>query len=111
MEDIPDTGYIHAKEFVKTLKLKNLGEYHDLYLKNDTLLLVDDVFENFEEMCSKIYHIEPGIFLSAPGIACKAALKNTEIKSELLTDIDMLLMVEKACVKQFIDIQKLIINI
>ena len=62
-------------------------------------------------MCLKIYRIEPGIFHIAPGIACKASLKNAEIKSELLTDIDMVLMVEKACVKQFINIQKLIINI
>ena len=46
-------------------------------------------------MCLKIYRIEPGIFLFAPGIACKASLKNAEIKSELLTDIDMVLMVEK----------------
>ena len=76
---------------MKTLKQKKLGEYHDLYLKSGTLLLTD-VFENFRKMCLKVYHLDPVKFLSAPGLAWQAALKRTEVKLELLTDIDMLNM-------------------
>ena len=46
-------------------------------------------------MCINIYELDPAKFLSAPGLAWQAALKNTEVKLKLLTDIDMLLMVEK----------------
>ena len=55
------------KEFVMIFT-KKLGEYHDLYLKNDTLLLVD-VFEKFRKACLKIYQLDPAKFLSAPGLA------------------------------------------
>ena len=65
-----------------------------MYLKIDTLILAD-VFENFRKTCLKIYQLDPAKFLSAPGLAWQAALTNTEVKLELLTDIDMLLMVEK----------------
>ena len=65
-----------------------------MYLKSDALLLVD-IFENFRKLCLKIYHLDPAKFLSAPGLARKAILKKTEVKLELLTDNDMLLMVEK----------------
>ena len=74
-----------------------------------------DVLENFRKMCLKIYPLDPAKFLSAPGLAWQAALKNTEVKLELLTSIDMLLMVEKELEEeyavQFIDTQKLITNI
>ena len=76
---------------MKTLKEKKLGEYHGLYLKSGTLLLTD-VFENFRKMCLKVYHLDPVKFLSAPGLAWQAALKRTEVKLELLTNIDMLNM-------------------
>ena len=65
-----------------------------MYVKGDTLHLTD-VFENVKKMCLKIYHLDPIKFLSAPGLVWQAALKKTEVKLELLTDIDMLLMVEK----------------
>ena len=78
----------------KDFEIKNLGEYHDLYLKSETLLLAD-VFENFRKMCLKIYQLDPAKSLSAPGLVWQAALKKTDAKLELLTDIDMLLMVEK----------------
>ena len=65
-----------------------------MYLKSDTLLLAD-VFENFRKMSLKLYHLDPVKFLSATGLAWKAALKKTEVELELLTDTDMLLMVEK----------------
>ena len=75
-------------------KLKNLGDYHDLYVQSDTLLLAD-VFENFRNMCLDIYGLDPVYFVSAPGLAWQACLKKTRVKLELLTDIDMLLIVEK----------------
>ena len=73
---------------------ENSGKYHDLYLKSDILLL-DNVFENFRKMCLKIYHFDPAKFLAAPGLGWQAALKKTDIKLELLTDTDMLLMLKK----------------
>ena len=54
MEDITDTDYRHANKVFKEFKLKNLGEYHDLYVQSDTLLLAD-VFENFRNKCIKVY--------------------------------------------------------
>ena len=54
-----------------------------------------DVFKNFTTMCLKLYHFDPAKFLSAPGLAWQADFKNTEIKLEVLSNIDMLLMVEK----------------
>ena len=65
-----------------------------MYVQNDTLLL-PDVFENFRNMCLEIYELDPGKFLSALGLAWQAALKLTNVKLDLLTVIDMLLMVEK----------------
>ena len=53
MENITDTDYMHAKRVCKDFKIKNLGEYHDLYDKNDALLL-PDLFENFRNMCLTI---------------------------------------------------------
>ena len=73
---------------------KYLGEYHDLNVQSDTLLLVD-VFENFRDKCIEIYELNPSNFLSAPGLEWQASLKKTKVQLELLTDIDMLLMVEK----------------
>ena len=68
MEDITNADYIHAKRACNVFEIKKLGEYHDLCLKSDTLLLVD-VSENFRKMCLKIYHLDPVKFLSAPGVA------------------------------------------
>ena len=65
-----------------------------MYVQSDTLLLAD-VFENFRNMCLEIYKLDPAKFLSAPGLALQGALKKTKVKLDLLTDIDMLLMVEK----------------
>ena len=73
---------------------KNLDEYHDLYVQCDAFLLAD-VFENFRKKCIEIYELDPAHFLPAPGIAWQACLKKTKVELELLTDIDMLLMVEK----------------
>ena len=57
--------------------------------------MLADVFENFRNKCIEIYKLDPAHFLSAPGLAWQACLKKTKVELELLTDIDMLLMVEK----------------
>ena len=59
-----------------------------------------DVYEKFRQMCVEIYQPVPAKFLSAPGLAWQAALKKTNVELELLTDIDMLLMVEKGIRKK-----------
>ena len=77
MEDITNADYPDAKRICKDFEIKNLGEYHDLYIQGNTLLLAD-VFENFKNICLKIYELDPAKFLS-----------------DLVTDIDMLLMAGK----------------
>ena len=94
MENIEDIDYRHGNNIFKRFKLKNLGEYHDLYVKSNTLLLAD-VFENFRDTCLNVYELDPTHLLSLPGLALQACLKKTNIKLELLTDYDMLLMVEE----------------
>ena len=94
MENIDGIDYRHGINVFKRFKSKHLGEYHDLYVQSDTLLLAD-VFENFRNMCIKLYELDPGHFLSLPGLAWQACLKKTIIKLELLTAYDMLLMVEE----------------
>ena len=70
-----------------------MGEYHDLYVQTNTLLLAD-VFEKIREKYSEIYGLDPSSFYSAPGLAWQACLKKTSVKLELLTDYQMILMVE-----------------
>ena len=94
MEDIDDIDYRHGNNVFNKFKLNNLGDYPDLYMQSDTLLLAD-VFENFREMCIKEYELDPAHFVSLPGLAWQACLKKTNIELELLIDYDMLLMVEK----------------
>ena len=78
MEDISDIDYEHANNVFKVFKLENLGDYHDLYVQSDTLLL-SDVFKNFRDMCLKEYELDPAHFLSLPGLARQACLKKTNI--------------------------------
>ena len=94
MEDITDDDYAHAKRVYEDFESKHLREYHELYVQSDTLLLAD-VFDKFRNLCLKIYKLDPAKFLSVPGLAWQAALKKTKVKLDLLTDIDILLMVEE----------------
>ena len=99
MEDITDVDHRYVKRVFnevtpKNLRNKNLGDYHDLCIQSDTLLLAH-IFENFRNMCIKVYELDPAHFFSAPGLAWKACLKKSEVKLELITDPDMLWMVEK----------------
>ena len=82
------------KKVWNIFKIKELVEYHDLYVQTDTLLLAE-VFEKFRDKCIKIYQLDSVYFLSAPGLDWQACLKKTNIQLELLTDINMLLMIEK----------------
>ena len=94
LENITDKDYDHVKKVWETFEIKNLGEYHDLYVQCDTFLLAD-VFENFRNKCIEIYKLDLAHFVSAPGLAWQACLKITKVELELLTDIDMLLIIEK----------------
>ena len=78
MKDITDTDYAHANKVFKEFKIKHLGEYRDLYVQSDTLLLAD-VFENFRNVCIKVYDLDPAHFLSAPGLAWQACLKKKQM--------------------------------
>ena len=87
LEDIADVDYRHAKKIFRNFNIKNLGDYRDLYVQSDTLLLAD-VFENFGNMCYNIYELDPGYFLSAPGLTWQACLKKAGVRLELLIDND-----------------------
>ena len=94
LEDISDEDYEHVQEVWNVFEIKNGGEYHDLYVQSDTLLLAD-VFQNIRNMCIEIYGLDPVYFVSAPGLTWQICLKKTEVKLELITDYDMTLMIEK----------------
>ena len=94
IEDISDEDYAHAQKVSDVFEIKNLGEYHDLYVQSDTLLLTD-VYENFRNMCLDKCELDPVYFISAPGLAWQACLKKTGVKLELIRDYGMILMTEK----------------
>ena len=93
-EHISDEDYKHTQNVWNTFSLKNMGEYHDLYLKSDILLLAD-VFENFRKTCLEYYKLDPCHYFTSPGLSWDAMLKTTKIKLELMTDIDMFQLIEK----------------
>ena len=93
-EDISDAGYAHVQKVWEVFKTKEMGDNHDLRVQSDTLLFAD-VFENFRDKSTGIYGLDPAHFLSAPGLAWQACLKKTGAELELLTDVDMLLMIEE----------------
>ena len=94
-QHITDDEYDHAKKVWKTFKIKTMGEYHDLYLGSDVLLLAD-VFESFRKTCLQYYKLDPCHYFTSPGLSWDAMLKMTNIKLELMTDIDMKKYDEKA---------------
>ena len=93
LENITETDYAHANNVFKKFDINNLRDYHDLYVKSDTLLLAD-IFENFRHACLNNYELDLAHFVSLPGLAWQACLKKTNVELELITDYDMLLMIE-----------------
>lgn len=93
-EHISEEDYDHAQRVWEAFGCKTMRDYHDLYLETDVILLTD-VFENFRKICMEHYGLDPAHYYTAPGLAYDAALKVSGIKLELLTDPDMMLMVEK----------------
>ena len=91
---ITEKDYKHAWNVWNTFNMKTFKDYHELYNETDVLLL-DDVFENFRDLCLKIYGLDPVYYFTAPGLAWDACLKITDIDLELLSDEDMLLLFEK----------------
>lgn len=87
-EHISVADYDHAQLVFKTFKLNNLGDYHDLYVLTDTLLLAD-VFENFRTFCLQHYQLDPVHYFTLPSFGWAALLKMTSVKLELLSDPDM----------------------
>ena len=92
-EGISDEDYEHAKKVWKVFGMKTLQDYHDLYNVTDVLLLAD-VFENFRNICLDNYKLDPAHYFTAPGLAWDGCLKITGVELELVSDIDMLLMIE-----------------
>ena len=93
-QHISDEDYQHAKKVWNVFKCKNMGQYHDLYLGSDVLLLAD-VFESFRRTCLQYYKLDPCHYFTSPGLSWDAMLKMTKVELELMTDIDMYQFIEK----------------
>ena len=91
---ISNKNYSHVLNVWYTYNMKSMKDYHKLYNETDALLLAD-VFENFRDLCLKIYGLDPVHYYTAPGLAWDACLKITNINLELLSDSNMLLIFEK----------------
>ena len=99
-EGISDEQYQHAQKVWNKFKMKTMGDYHDLYLKSDILLLTD-VFENVRKTCLQYYKLDPCHYFTSPGLSWDAMLKMTGIKLEFMTDVDMFQSIEKGCAVVF----------
>lgn len=93
-EHISDDDYERAKKVWRGFQLKNMGEYHDLYLTSDFLVLAD-ASKNFRKTCLEYYKLDPAHYFTSPGLSRDAMLKMTDIKLELMSDIDMFQFIEK----------------
>ena len=83
-----EEDYSRVKEIWKAFNCKNFGEYHDIYLKTDVLLL-SSVFQNYRDLNYDNFQIDPTHYLTAPSLSWACMLKSTEIKLELIRDVDM----------------------
>ena len=81
-------------KFGKHSTIKTMGEYHDLYLKGDVLLLAD-VFKSFRKTCLQYYKLDPCHYFTSPGLRWDAMLKMTNIELEFMTNVDMFQFIEK----------------
>ena len=94
MSGVSHQDYEHSRRVWSKFGINNLGEYHDLYLRMDVILLAN-VFEAFRKVCLDNYGLDQAHFYTAPGLAWKACLKKPKIRLELLLDPDMLLMFKR----------------
>lgn len=94
-KNIAEEDYKHAKKVWERFKCRTLGEYSNLYLNADTILLAE-VFESFRDLCFEVYSLDPSWYYTIPGLALDAMLKKTSIEIELLTDYDMYLFFERS---------------
>ena len=94
MSGVRDQDYEHACKVWRDIGIRNLGEYHDLYLRTAIILLAN-IFESFRKVCLDNYGLDPAHFYTAPGLAWQACLKKTGVRLELLLYPSMLLMVER----------------
>ena len=93
-QHITDDEYDHANKVWNTFMIKTMGEYHDLYPVSDVLLLTD-IFDNFRKTCMQYYKLDPCHYFTSPSLSWDAMLKMTNIKLELMTDVDMFQFIEK----------------
>ena len=93
-EEISESEYAHAQKVWETFGIKNMGQYHDLYLRSDVLLLAD-IFENFREQYLHTYGLDPAHYVSLPSSSWDSMLKMTGVRLDLLSDVDMLNFIEK----------------
>ena len=93
-EGINDKEWEHAQQVWNEIGMKNMGEYHDAYLKADVVGLAD-VMEEFRKVCRNNYGLDPVWYYTAPGLAWDTALKISKVELELLSDPDMLLFFER----------------
>lgn len=92
-ENISAENYQHALNVWQTFKIANLGEYTDLYLKCDVLLLCD-IFEKFREMSLLYYNLDPCYYVSSPSLSWDAMLMYTKVELDLISDVEMYQMLE-----------------
>ncbi|XP_025161752.1 uncharacterized protein LOC112590169 [Harpegnathos saltator] len=93
-DTVSENDYAHAVNIWRRFSIQTLGEYSDLYLKTDVLLLAD-IFENFRNSCIKSYGLDPAYYYTSPGFTWDAMLKHTGVNFELLTDIDIVMFIER----------------
>ncbi|XP_053985489.1 uncharacterized protein LOC128879938 [Hylaeus volcanicus] len=93
-DTVSESEYAHAENVWTRFSIQTLGEYSDLYLKTDVLLLAD-IFENFRESCITSYGLDLAYYYTLPGFTWDAMVKHTKVNFELLTDIDMVLFIER----------------
>ena len=94
MSGVSDTDYEHACSISREFGIRNMGEYHDLYLRTDVILLAN-VFESFRRVCLENYGLDPSHFYTELGLAWQACLKKNGVRLKLLMDPDMLLIFER----------------
>ena len=93
-EEISESEYAHAQKVWETFGIENMGQYHDLYLKSDVLLLAD-IFQNFREINLTNSGLDPAHYVSSPGLSWDAMQKMTNVKLDLISDVDMQNFIEK----------------